>query len=612
MILEREVYTDDEKQIQTEWIRIKVLTEAGLKYADIEIPYVPKTQTIEKIRGRTVRPDGAVIEFQDSVFDRVVAKFKGARYEAKAFALPGVEVGSVIEYAYTIRWKEGALDVVRHPGNYAVPDGWAVPTATWTIQQSLFTRHARFTLRPIKGADLNYAKVRLPELVPSAQPDGSIRIEVNGVPAIAEEDYMPPESMLNSRVHFYYALGTRGIFWAAYGKYSAKTAEKMLAKTKALEREASQIAPPSESPATRLRKLYARVQQIRNISYEPSKTVAEIRREQLAENKSAEDILHRGYAYGNEVNYLFTALARAAGFDANIVEVSDRRYGNFEANVFDSSQLDAMVVAVRVDGAELFFDPASRFCPYGLVPWYEADTRGVRWDTLGGAVTSVPPQSSEMAVTQRTADLKLHPDGTLEGTLAVDFRGQEALERRLDALDTDEAERRNLVKDEIKGWLPPGATVDLDAVTGWEGSDEPLRVTCRLHIPLFATLTSQRMVFPIAAFHGNSRQLLHHQRRSQPVYFRFAYRHLDTLTVALPAGYRMEALPGELSTKTPFAAFESKVTSQNGAIRLDRTMEMSGYYFRTDSYPPLRQYLQEVVQHDAQNVVLHLEAKHAR
>jgi hypothetical protein len=37
MILERQVYTDDEKRIQTEFQRIKVLTEAGRAYADVEI-----------------------------------------------------------------------------------------------------------------------------------------------------------------------------------------------------------------------------------------------------------------------------------------------------------------------------------------------------------------------------------------------------------------------------------------------------------------------------------------------------------------------------------------------------------------------------------------------
>src|SRR5215831_12651169 len=99
MILERQVFTDDEKRVQTELIRIKVFTEAGRSYADVEIPYIVKSSSVEAIRGRTVRPDGTEIPFNGTIFDKTVARYKKFRYEAKAFTLPGVELGSVIEYA---------------------------------------------------------------------------------------------------------------------------------------------------------------------------------------------------------------------------------------------------------------------------------------------------------------------------------------------------------------------------------------------------------------------------------------------------------------------------------------------------------------------------------
>lgn len=175
MILERQVYTDDEKRIQTEWLRIKVLTEEGRAYADVEIPYLAKGTTIEGIRGRTVRPNGSVIPFDGTTFDKVVAKYRRLLYEAKTFALPGVEVGSVIEYAYTLRWKERLPDYVRNSAGYIFQEGWTVPTTTWTVQQKLFARHAVFIIRPVKGGHLDFAKVRLPNDSPSWQPDGTMR-----------------------------------------------------------------------------------------------------------------------------------------------------------------------------------------------------------------------------------------------------------------------------------------------------------------------------------------------------------------------------------------------------------------------------------------------------
>ncbi len=117
-----------------------------------------------------MRPDGTVIIFDGTVFDKVIAKYRRFRYEAKAFTLPGVEVGSVIEYAYTMRWKESLPDYVRNPTGYMFQEGWTIPTTTWTIQQELFTRHAVFVLRPVKGGRLGFAKVRLPDTVLPGSP----------------------------------------------------------------------------------------------------------------------------------------------------------------------------------------------------------------------------------------------------------------------------------------------------------------------------------------------------------------------------------------------------------------------------------------------------------
>ena len=363
MILERQIYTDDEKRVQTEWVRIKIFTEAGRDYADVVIPYFEKRTTIEEVRARTVRPDGTAIPFSGAVFDKIIVKSKKFSYHAKAFTLPGVEIGSVIEYSYALHWKDRFPDYITNSGAYMFQDGWTVPTTTWVIQQDLFTRHAVFVIRPVKGGNLDFAKVRLPDNFPSWRPDKTMRMEVSNVAAIEQEEYMPPESFLNSRVHFYYRVGPIGNYWRSISKAKADIYEKFFEKTRFLEREANKIAPPREPAESRLRKLYARVQQIRYLSYEPSKTDKEIKLEHLPENKSAEDIFRHNYGNVNEINLLFTALARAAGFDASVVEVANRAYTRFQSEVLDISQLDAMVVAVRLNGQILYFDPATRYCP---------------------------------------------------------------------------------------------------------------------------------------------------------------------------------------------------------------------------------------------------------
>src|SRR5260370_18879301 len=91
-----------------------------------------------------------------------------------------------------------------------------------------------------------------------------------------------------------------------------------------MEREATRLIAASDTGEAKLRKIYTRVQQVRAVSYESEKTEKERKQENLKENKNAEDVLNRGYAFANEINLLFVALARAAGFEAYPVLVTSR------------------------------------------------------------------------------------------------------------------------------------------------------------------------------------------------------------------------------------------------------------------------------------------------
>jgi len=112
IILYRQVDRDDNPRTGHEdnYFRIKILTEEGRKHADIEIPFVKGENDVVNVKGRTIRPDGVIVDFDGKVFEKEIVKARvGGRqrkYLAKTFSLPGVQVGSVIEYFYTYDFKE--------------------------------------------------------------------------------------------------------------------------------------------------------------------------------------------------------------------------------------------------------------------------------------------------------------------------------------------------------------------------------------------------------------------------------------------------------------------------------------------------------------------------
>src|SRR5262249_16732610 len=148
-------------------------------------------------------------------------------------------------------------------------------------------------------------------------------------------------------------------------------AESFVDKRKAMEAAVAQIVSPADTPEVKLHKIYARTQQIRNLSYEHSRTEQEAKHDNIKDIKNVEDLWNNGYGYGSQITWLFLALARASGFEAYPCLVSARSEYFFRKERPDTHQLNANVVLVKVDGKDRYFDPGSLYTTYGLLPWVE-------------------------------------------------------------------------------------------------------------------------------------------------------------------------------------------------------------------------------------------------
>jgi len=596
------------KSVETHSYQIKILTDEGKKYGDIQIPYLEKLYRIEGIRARTVEPDGTVVEFSGEVFDKLVAKAKKVQFQAKTFTLAGVRPGSIIEYSYQIRWHEKLPDVLKNPTRYIVTGSDAMLTAHWVIPEDLFTRRARFSLRPLPQGRLVSDTMGLPKNnLPRRQSDGSVLLEFADIPAFTEEPFMPPERTLKSRVDFLYVIGSGddpSSFWQDKGKLMAPSFEKFIGNSKNIQRVVNETAASGDSAETKLRKLYSRAQQIRFVSFEPGKTEKEERRENLKDNKNAEDVLKHGYAFANEINLLFVAFARAAGFDSAPVLVTARDRAFFQKNLLDRSQLSAMVAWVKAGGKDYYFDPATRFCPYNLLPWNETATGGIRVEKDNTLFVDTPNPRSEEAVVERKAFLQLDGEGGLQGKLHVRFTGHEALERRLENRERDEAGRRKALEDEVKGWLPAGSTAELSSVSKWDEASESLDADFALKVANYGAATRRRLLLPLAVFESTTLHALRNSRRVHPVYFPYPYQELDEVTLQLPADRKVEALPAPRSQSTLFGTYKASYESQTGSVKFQRRFVMDRTFFRVEDYPRLRVSFDSVRAGDEEPVVL--------
>ncbi len=595
VILYRQVDRDDGRSAhEFNYVRIKILTEEGRKYANVEIPFLKETGTVLGIKARSIRADGSIAQFDGKVYEQTIVKAKGFKYLAKTFTLPDVQIGSIIEYHYMTDYNEAY-----------------VYDSNWVLSNELFTRHAKFSLKPNPDFALRW---NWPEGLPAGtQPPkedhGTIRMEAQNIPAFLVEDFMPPENEMKFRVDFIYSEETSlekdpAKFWKAESKKQNDKVENFVNKKKAMEQAVAQIVAPGDSQDAKLRKIYAKVQQLRNLNYENEKSQQEQKREKQKEVTNVEELLKRGYGNGTQITWLFMALARAAGFDASPVLVARRSDHFFKAIVMNARQLNDNVVLVKLDGKDLYFDPGTAFTPYGMLPWWETSVSGLRLGKDGGGWVETPLNDETQSKIERKTELKLDSEGTLSGKLTVTYWGSDAQSLRIEERIEDETSRKKLLEDMVRETIPAAIEVDLVNKPDWSSSSPSLQTEYSLKVPGWVAGAGKRALLPVGLFSSPEKSIFEHSGRVHPVYFHYPYRKIDDITIELPLGWKVASLAKSVDRDVKAAAYTMKSEDNSGSLHLTRLLRSDLVMVPPNSYGALRSFFQVVRTGDEEQVVL--------
>jgi hypothetical protein len=438
--------------------------------------------------------------------------------------------------------------------------------------------------------------------------DQVIRLEAHNIPAFPTEDFMPPENEVKSRVDFIYSEEMPepevDKFWSKVGKKLNSQLEGFLGKRKAMERNVAEIVSPNDPPEVKLRKIYARVQQMRNTSYEVRKTEQEEEREKEKGPKSAEDVWDSASGSGVQLTWLYLALVRAAGFEAYGVWAADRRNYILNPARMDSSRLDANVVLVKLNGKDLYFDPGAKFTPFGLLPWPETAARGLRLDKEGGTwVVTTLPESAESRI-ERRASLKLSDTGDLEGKLTVTFTGLEALWRRTEEMHVDEQERKQFLENQVKESIPAASEVELVNKPEWASSTPALMAEFNLKVPGWASGAGRHAMLPVGLFSATEKHVFDPETRVHAIYWEFPSQKVDDVSIDLPASWQVASVPPERSELGHVVNYKLKVESDKGRLHWTRMLDVDFLILETKYYPALRNFFQIVKAADEDPIVL--------
>jgi hypothetical protein len=609
----REETTDDDLHMFSTYVRLKVLTEKGKEYSNVELNYASVTDggssSITDIQGRTIHPDGTVIPFTGKPYEKLVEKTRGVKVMSKVFTLPDVEVGSILEYRYKFRLDDHY---------FSSPD--------WYIQSDLYTRKAHYEWKPtnkqlISSDDrgqltngISWTPILPPgvELKRTQLPGTGISegrniidLDVHDIAPAPSEDFMPPISSFTYRVLFYYTPYRAGEeYWKNEGKHWAKLRDKFIGPDSGVKAAVNDLATSSDSQDQKLRKLYAAVMRLENTDYTREHSTAEEKSEGLKEAHTTDDILTRKRGSSDQLTELFVAMARAAGMKAYVMAVTNRDRSLFLRAYSSFAQLNDYVAIVNVDGKEQFFDPGSRFCPYQHLAWKHTSSGGLRQTDGGSEINGTPSEPYTNSRTQRIADLVIDEHGAVTGTIKFTYTGDPALHWRQQSLTGDATSLEHDLNDNINQLLRQGMEVKVTSIEKLADYEQPLTVNLAVN-GILGSFTGKRILLPGDVFESNSRDTFPHEKREIPVYFSYPHIMQDAVRVKFPASLNVESLPS--SEKIPFqnfAVYDMSTSSTPTSVTVQRNYLLGEIIYMPKEYPELRSFYSKMETKDQESVIL--------
>jgi hypothetical protein len=600
---------NDPIHFQQTYERIKILTEKGKDLATVEVPYGGPFK-VEAIKGRTIHADGTIIPLVGKPEDLLAEKKGDFKVGRKVFTLPSVEVGSVIEYQYELRYDDQYYN-----------------SPLWSIQRKYFVHKAHFSFTPDKafwpGATSDGGHYLVDEhghvanslvwlrLLPKGVDvtkslGGTYTVDVTDIPPVPDEEYMPPEDAMLYRVYFYYMPSSSPTeFWMSESKYWLKDVDHFAEPNKAIRAAVEGIVAPTDSAQDKAKKLYDAVQKLDNTDFSREKTESERKALRLKEAKRAEDTWNQKSGTGEDIALLYLAMLRAAGLTAYPMKVVDRDRSAFDPSYMRWSQLDDTLVVLDDGGKETYLDPGEKMCPFGKLNWNHAEAKGIRQSSQGIGLIGAPAQTYVDNTTTRNADLTVDPQGGITGSFTIVINGQAALGWRQRAIENDVTEVKKQFDKELEQIVPDGIEAHIDHFVGMDTPDTNLIaiVTAKGSI---GTAAGKRLLLPGFFFESRGdTPFVNQEKRLEPVDMHYPQRTIDIVTYHLPPGVTVEGVPQDDKVMWENRAMLI-VKSQTGPDKLTIADSVARNFStaKPEDYQDLRGFYQKVAATDQEQLVL--------
>ncbi len=582
--------------IMKHYIRVKIFTERGReKYSKIDISYI-KGMKIKDIKARVIKADGSIVEVaKTDVFDREIVKTNNVKVKAKSFAMPNIEPGVIVEYQYKEIIPFSSAEDMRMIFQRDIP----IQTISYFFKPAAGAKYLTFNMGNNK-----FIKDK----------GGFYRATLDNVPALKTEAYMPPEDEVRSWLLLYYTRYLKSDsndFWSRLGGnivylYDVKDTLK---PDKSLKTAAAEITAGTTSPEEQIFKIYNFCKtKIKNITFDTQ--ISDEEKEKIKPNKSTTDTYKKLQGRQNDINDLFASMTSALGFETRLAFGGNRSEKFFDPSQAHESFVHFAAVAVKVNGRWKYYDPGDLFSSYGMLPWYEEGTSVLLLGYKDYITTETPLSGYDKSVANRTGKFKLLEDGTLEGTVKIEYTGQIGYSYKLNNYDDSPAKREETLKESIKEKMS-AAEVSSISVENVSDSEKPFVYQYKIRVPNYAQKTGKRLFLQPGFFEYGVNPLFSSVTRKYDIFFQYPWSEEDSVEIELPGGFTLDNAdsPGEIADPQQIGSLNIRISVSKDSKILSYKRKFhfggNGYVlFPKGAYPSVKNLFDAFHKSDAHTITL--------
>lgn len=442
---------------------------------------------------------------------------------------------------------------------------------------------ARYSLSLPPGWTVERHVLNAAPLGPGPDPADAqtVRFELENIPAIVQEPYMPNELALSGRllVRIKPPLPDARSFsgWSDMGAWYEGLSRERRSPSEPVAAKAAELASRVPDSLGKIRALADFVQkEIRYVSiqigiggFQPH---------------FAASVLQNRYGDCKDKATLLSALLEAVGIESYPVIVNTERGSVAPDSPVSLYSFNHAVLAVRLPedapaegldslvdhprlGRLIVFDPTMPTAPLGRLPHYLQDNTVLLVAEGGGELVRLPRPAPESNLLDRTGRFVLTADGDLIGEIREVRRGSQADSLRYRMQAAPEADRRKYLETFLSDSFPSFILRDYE-FRNLESAQDDLVLSYGFSAPAYARRAGGFVVVRPRAVGRKAVDLTSREKKARryPIDLETTVLARDEFTFELPEGLAAESLPKPVDLDAGFAVYRSAAESEGRSL----------------------------------------------